>query len=103
MGWLVVGGIILYFICGYSFLLFGQIFASKHEDSLLMLACLCDVCTEDNFLVGVIVVLWPMFLFGAILMDFIPWLIKKIYVGYVAIIFLIIALFKKEEENDQDN
>ena len=101
MGWLVVACIILYFICGYSFLLFGQIFASKHEDSLLMLlACLCDdCCTEDNFFMAFITVLWPAFLFGAILIDFIPWLIKKSYVVFVAIIFTIIALFKKGDKN----
>ena len=99
MGWLVVACIILYFICGYSFLLFGQIFANKHKDSFSMIACACDSCTEDNLFIGFLIVLWPIFLFGAVLIDFIPWLIKKSYVVFVAIIFTVIALFKKGDKN----
>ena len=98
MGWLIGACIVLYIICGFVFTLFAQVFASCHKNSSTMLACAGD--TEgDTFFIAFLIIFWPAFVIGAILIDLIPWLLKKAYTGFVAIIFLGIALFKKEDGN----
>ena len=43
------------------------------------------------------IVAWPYFLLAIICFDVIPLIIKKLYILFVAIIFLVVALFKKEK------
>ena len=89
------------FICIFAYLIIGFSFnlvislVCKNFDSFSIISVIGDTDGETFWLISNIL-LWPLFLFAIILADFIPFLIKKMYVLFVAIIFGIVALFKKE-------
>lgn len=89
----------LYFIVGFAFLLIGQILNQKGYDGF-------DVFEpEDVFsfriIAMAIVLCWPVFMIFYILGMFIPWLIMSAYKLFVGIIFVTIALFKKEKGEEE--
>lgn len=94
---MIIAIALIYLLCGFIFNLVITLFHDRlNDDTILWL--ICDF--NDNMALFMNVIMWPFFLLGSILVDLIPYIIKKLYILFVTIIFLIVALFKKEEEND---
>lgn len=90
----------LYFIIGNAFLLIGQILNQKGYDWLGFFE------PEDDKVVFSIIAMtrvlcWPVFAIFYIMTLFIPWLVMSAYKLFVGIIFVTIALFKKEKGKEE--
>lgn len=97
MKWIILG-IVLYLLAGFTTNLIIQIHdhGKKFEDSWLFV--------EDNYNsdeIVYVIVLWWFFVFIGILFIVIPGIIKGLYKLFVMIVFGIIAIFKRGNENGQ--
>lgn len=90
----------LYFIVGLAFLLIGQILNQKGYDWPGYFEP-----EDDAFVFRIMAMLtvffWPAIAIFYMVALFIPWLIMSAYKLFVGIIFVTIALFKKEKGKEE--
>ena len=91
--------IFAYLIIGFSFtLVISLVYKNFDDRSIIYIIGDTD---GDTTLIIATILLWPLLILAFILFGFIPFIIKKMYVLFVAIIFGIVALVKKEEKDDR--